>query len=342
MKKYSNFLQLFYDESIEKLTYKSTLDFVSKNKRIEEEIIKFYFIHHSLYNLISITFDTLFSGQNFPNIEADHDLRTSIKFAFKGDYKYSLASLRNVLELGFVAVYFDIDDNSAEKITDWLHSNEDTPYLQLMKSTLIKNKNFLKFQMDHDFFESLSATYKTLCNYTHTKGIKYSSHKWKFINENGNFYEEAFLAWFENYKKVITDVCILFLIKYPIGAVPLPLEKKFGIDIPAFSHMKSGDLQIIKETLDKDIYKYLLTLAYSDENTRIIIEKITSMKDLTAEEIENQLIAQDKSMATHFGGYTKWRKYKTDSIKRYRGKAKKDALTRLETIDRWATENMVQ
>src|SRR2546429_8205913 len=102
-------------------------------------------LFHCIFDLIPATVDNFWSGNLFPYTEAEYELNSSIYFATRGFYKQALNSLRSVLELGLLSVYWDIEDKSHIAIQDWLQSKEDTPFRNKIQKRLLQNTNIKRF-----------------------------------------------------------------------------------------------------------------------------------------------------------------------------------------------------
>ncbi|MBI1993483.1 MAG: hypothetical protein HYS67_03545, partial [Deltaproteobacteria bacterium] len=104
--------------------------YFEEHKKLAESIVERIWIWRSLLSLLPQTIEKLFSGHVFPLVEAEYELESSAELCKLGFYKHAIAALRNVLELGLLSVYWDIDDQSHIDIKQWLGSQEPTPFLR--------------------------------------------------------------------------------------------------------------------------------------------------------------------------------------------------------------------
>ena len=141
------------DENILKILDLSN-DYLEKHKEtIADKIEENVWVHRSLTDLVPETIENFWSGHIFPLTEAEYELESSIEFCKLGFYKHAIAALRNVLELGLLSVYWDIDGQSHIDIKKWLGSGEPTPFKRIVFAKLKSNGNIKKFDDQHKIFE---------------------------------------------------------------------------------------------------------------------------------------------------------------------------------------------
>lgn len=171
----------------------STETFFKDHPEYAEIIETYVLAFHNIINLIPATIDNFWSGNLFPYASAEYELHSSVYFATRGFYKHALNSLRSVLELGLLSVYWDIEDKSHIEIQEWLQSKEDTPFRRTIERRLLENKNIKRFNDERGFFTQLGALYRRLSSFTHTKGAIYSSRALSI--SNFNTFQEMFLRY---------------------------------------------------------------------------------------------------------------------------------------------------
>ncbi|MEM4391528.1 MAG: hypothetical protein QXG67_01930, partial [Candidatus Nitrosotenuis sp.] len=126
------------DENILKVLKQSN-DYLEANKKLYLRIDEMVWIHRSLSDLVPQTLENLGSGHIFPLLESEYELESSIELCKLGFYKHALIALRNVLELGLLSVYWDIDGKSHIDIRNWLFSIEPTPFKNTVFTKLRTN-----------------------------------------------------------------------------------------------------------------------------------------------------------------------------------------------------------
>lgn len=277
-----------------------------------------------------------------PYTEAEYELHSSIYFATRGFYKHALNSLRSVLELGLLSVYWDIEDKSHIEIQEWLHSKEDTPFRKKVKKRLLENTNIKRFDNEGAFFAQLDALYEKLSSFTHTKGARYSSRA--LIDSNVNTFNETSLKfWVQSLQEVIQLVMILHILKYPVAYQYTPIDDKFGLNGPAGGFWKPQQVERVKAIFDEETNALLQTISDADPDAIARAQWVQRFPDITEDEFEQQSIEFDKQMILHCtGGFPKWleQEKKTldfyDQLNNPEGKARQEE--RIAFLTQWAKE----
>jgi len=106
----------------------SSENFLINNKNYIKTINIYLLAYKNLLDLIPETIENFWSGHIFPYTESEYELESSILLAFLGFYKQAINCLRNVLELGLLSLYFNLEDYGHKEIKNWLYSLENTPF----------------------------------------------------------------------------------------------------------------------------------------------------------------------------------------------------------------------
>lgn len=274
-------------------TFKITEDFLINNKEYIESIDLHLESYRCLLDLMPELVWNFGSGHIFPYLESEYELESSIILAMLGFYKQAIYSLRNVLEMGLLSIYYNVEDKDHIEIKDWLHSLENTPFKKKIFEKLLKNKNILEFENKTNIFNRIETLYKELCNYTHTKGARYSSKALLRSNVN-NFNEKSFIKWFNFFKQTVRIVVELHLLKYPVGLQFTPIEEKFGLNGPVGGFLNPYQVEQIKKIFDDKTLKVLQKISNEDESAIALAEEINRRPDITEEEFAKQLEENDK------------------------------------------------
>lgn len=319
-----------------------TADYLEKNPEIKSRIQNLYIVYHSLHDLIPVTFESFWSGHNFPYSESWDDLQISFTLCQFGLYKQAMGSLRSALELGLLSVYYNINDQGHETVKKWLRSSPnkeaDTPRMGLIWKILIAHPNIAKFQSKVDIQQQL-LDLGFLHNYVHTKGHKFSNGMGMMKSNFQTFEEESFMKWQTCLESIIEVVCILHLLKYPAGMIRYDYSRKFGIDIPSFSHLQESNLDRIENLFPKDKMELLSQISSEDTGTTNFINWIESHEDKTEQDVEDQIVEMDKRDIERQG----FKFYKTQQLVLYRAKNFKslpdNVKLRVKNLEKWAKEN---
>lgn len=281
----------YKSEDIEKVL-KDTKVFLEANKNLEQELFSLFWAYHSIGNSIPQTTENYWSGHYFPYSESKKELQISFIQCKQGLYKQAMVSLRSVLEVGILSVYYNISDEGHRLVQGWYQSKDgkenDTPYFKPIWNILEKHLNFRKFNSFCDLEKRIKKL-GFLHNYVHTKGLQYSNDFGLLKPNSLTFQSKAFLKWVKTAREIISIIIILHVLKYPIAIIEYDYSKKFGIDIPSFGGLNSFGIERVKEVLDKKTFETLLNIALEDKKTMRLIKEIENMPNISEEEVQKQI-----------------------------------------------------
>ena len=301
----SPILLLNSDENILKILKQSNA-YLETYKAKAEKIQENLWIQRSLTDLVPETLDNFWSGHIFPLTEAEYELESSVEFCKLGFYKHAIAALRNVLELGLLSVYWDIEGKSHIDIQKWLGSNEPTPFKQIVFEKLKTNPNIKSFDDKHKLFDETAELYKELCDYAHTKGLHFSSHKLSKSNIN-TFNEESLRKWLDFMCRAIKTIVTFHILKYPVALQYTPIDNKFGLNGPVGGFLNPGQVEKIKKLFNSEWLKTLQEISNNDPEAKSLAEWINKKPDITELEFRAQIEAQDKQWI-EMQGFDHWLK----------------------------------
>lgn len=320
------------DKSVD--VYRHTKAFVEAND-YGEKISELALAYHSISSLIPQTTDSLWSGHYFPWVESWEEYQVSLNLCYFGFYKQAMISLRGALELGFLSVYWNLNDDGHKVVKDWFRSQKDTPKLQDIWNKLYRHRNFQTFQSQLDIHNRIMKL-GYLHNYVHSKGYKYSNAFGIFKSNFQTFEEKAFKKWYASFEEVTKVLCLVHLIKYPLGVVKIDYHSKFGIDIPSFGGVEDFEVDSFANLFTPDEFRILTEIALQDENVTGIINWVSSLPDITGEEVEQQIINFDKMMIENHG-LENW--LKQEQLMPDEARKNEKYQKRLAFLINWAKEN---
>ncbi len=336
------FLPFTYDPDTSINVYEKTNEYLESNKEISDKISELSWLYHSALDIIPTTIDSFWSGHNFPYVESWEESQISFSQMCFGLYKQSMSSLRSVLELGLLSVYYNINDDGHNAVQKWLNSEDskeaNTPRITDIWKILIKNENIQKFQKNSDLKQRL-LNLNYLHNYVHTKGQLYSNRLGRLKSNCQTFEQDYVLKWVETFEEIVTIVMTLHLLKFPNGMISYDYSRKFGIDIPSFSHLQGFQIQKLKKYLKNNDFKILSTISSEDPETINFMEWIESLPEMTENDVENQIVDMDKREIERQGmkSYEKNQltMYQAESIDQLPASVK----IRYDKLHKWAVEN---
>lgn len=279
------------DKSIE--VYRQTESYFDNNPESKKRIEELGWIYQTVGMIIPQNFENLWSGHYFPFIDSWEELQVSFNQICFGLYKQAFVSLRSGLELGMLSVYFNINNDGHNAIKEWLNANENTPRADKIWKILRQNDNIKKFDKKHDL-EQVHKDLGYLHNYVHTKGGKYSNRMGLLKSNHQTFEEKLIIKWLKSYADIISLVSTLHLLKYPVSVIRFDYSKKFGIDIPGFGGLEEYRIEKIASILPDKYLEDIELIANEDPTTQEIIKEISSLPDMTEEQIEEQISNLEK------------------------------------------------
>lgn len=329
------------DKSIE--VYRQTEKYFEDNYEIKKRVEELGWIYHTVGMIIPQNLENFWSGHYFPFIDSWEELQVSFNQICFGLYKQAFVSLRSGLELGMLSVYFNINDDGHNAVKDWLQSKEakeaDTPHTKTIWKILKQNDIIRLFNEKHDL-EKVHKDLGYLHNYVHTKGAKYSNGMGISKSNSQTFESKLILKWLDTYAEIISLVCTLHLLKYPISVIRFDYSKKFGIDIPSFGNLEEHNIDRISTILPADYLADIETIAQVDKATQETIKEVKAFPDMTEEQVEEQIINLEKMSIENGQGFTKWLENNKQIMKSI-GQEEFDnrMKSRIAILRQWAEEN---
>lgn len=318
-----------------------TNEFLETRKSdIADRINDSVWIVRSLHDLLPETTENIWSGHIFPLSEAQYELESSIVFCKFGFYKHAIGCLRNVLELGLLSVYWDIEGQSHIDIQTWLRSLESTPFRKNVFARLKRNRNIQTFDKMHNIFDETGQLYEELCNFSHTKGIHFSSRALSLSNVN-TFNEEAVGRWLELLMRVLRTVAAFHVLKYPVALQYTPIDDKFGLNGPIGGFLLPFQADRIRKLYSAETVTTLQAISDGDTDAASRAKWVNEKPDLTQEQWQAQMESQDQG-EIKASGFRRWLHNERASHKSLKKVSPEAYAKRIEYVERmraWAKEH---
>ncbi|WP_316778815.1 hypothetical protein [Pedobacter antarcticus] len=320
----------------------NTEDYLKENKQVAETIETWAWIYHGLHDAIPTTMENLWSGHQFPFRESWEELQISYTLCHFGLYKQAMCSLRSVLELGLLSVYYNINDLGHETVKKWLASRDstdaNTPYFSSVWKILISHPNVEKFQDIIDIKKRvMNLSY--LHNYIHTKGQKFSNQLGLLKSNSQTFEIKGFENWLAGFKEIVLLIVTLHILKYPTSMIDYDYSLKFGIDVPSFPHMRQSNLWRLKENFPPDFIMALQKISDNDDNVKDFKNWIDNHEDMSEEDLEKQIVDMDRREIVRQG----FESYLRNQFALYRADTFEALIPsvqeRVKKLEFWAKEN---
>ncbi|MHB0972533.1 MAG: hypothetical protein ACYC7A_22670 [Thermoanaerobaculia bacterium] len=246
-----------------------------------------------LLEAVPSDFDSLGKIGYFPFTEASTEFSYAINLALGGAHKPAYQCLRSYLELALVGLYFlslPVSDRSGRR---WLQGDDATPFRAAIVRSLRANTSFATAADHVGFFELLDEVYGRLSDRTHTRG---ESHGHAAVSKANvpRFVPEALELFVTELRAASSLVATGFAILRPVVLVPLPLDEKFGLNPPLSGFLQDFEVGIVRELLPPEHLQWLEARAATDDEAVSVKEWMESMPDLTREEWDLQIKAQEQ------------------------------------------------
>lgn len=275
-----------------------TENYLELEKQIAQRIYSASVCYYALLDAIPTTEENIWSGHSFPFRESSDELQISFTLCKFGLYKQAMCSLRSALELGLLSVYYNINDEGHRTVKKWLRSADtndaNTPRFNEIWKIIIAHPNVQKFQNKIDI-KSRILQLGYLHNYVHTKGIKYSNGIGLYKSNFQTFEENGIELWLKAFEDIVTVIVTLHMLKYPTTMANLDYEKKFGINVPAFPHIRTGELDSVKKFLPDNYFALIKEISEQDEDVALFKAWINEHPDITEDQIKEQIMRSAKT-----------------------------------------------
>jgi len=324
-------------EKIEEV-FKKTFEYLNNNPKSYKTLREYLWIYYSLFELIPEPLDSLFSGHNFPISESYSELENSYNFALMGFYRYAFISLRSVLELGLLSVFFNYKDEGHLEIKKWMTSLDNTPFKNQIWDRIKEIQYISNFDNKFILRERIFNIFDDLSNYVHTKGYFYSSRYCSGSNVN-NFNEKILKKWIYYLEEIIKIIIVIHICKYPVALKYLPIDEKFGFNSPLIGCLNDHQISQIKSIIPKEELEYLQVISDKDPNVIQLLECVNSFPDITEEELEKQRLDLDKFQIKN-QGFENWYTQEKEMYNQIKDiEVKKRFNNRVKILKKWAIDN---
>lgn len=277
------------------------------------------------------------SGENFSMTECYEEAEASYHLIKYGFYKQAMISLRTSLEIGLLSIYWSILGKESAEFKYWLSSKFDTPYKnKKFWETIKSNENISLFDENFGVIEEIKQF--GLSDFVHTKGIKYSNFGQLQRTLKGKDKFENYKEWLNNFRNIVRIIEVLHLLKFPTLNIRFSTDyllSKFGTydNIPQFGGGLGDEMENLSSFIPKEQLTFLEELAAADEEVVKIKSEIAQMPELTAKEIEDLIILEQKTNIES-SGFDNW----YSSYLMYDGRITSDMV---QILKDWALSNNV-
>lgn len=276
----------------------ASLRYLEAHTQLYETIGDYIWAYNEVGSLVPQTIDSFWSGHFFPFSESYYELENSFQFCMYGFYRHAFSTLRSVLELALVGLYFDRADKAHIDVQEWFKSFDPTPFFKDALREIFKLEHFREADAIFSLREKVRLLYGNLSDFVHIRGYNFSTSGSTRSNFN-SFNDKALVNYVQLMKRLVADCATLIILKYPIGMQELPLLKKFGLNQPMGGFLDESGQTAVFKILDNKTREALASISNSDPSVQEIVRSINELPDLTDAEIKRQNEEFEQEMEKH-------------------------------------------
>lgn len=247
------------------------------------DFFKTYAAFREVTQIYPTTSENWHSGERIPLIHAEEIATDAIVLAFQAHYKSAYQTLREVIEMTLMQIYFyKAKDKSI--IGKWGRGEIKTPSRKDMLEAAKRDPLFQIGDGKLGISNRLRRIYKNLDAYVHTRGVPTIS--MGIVGSNILAFTPDALDRFQALFTSACHLCITFIaIFFPAAIIEVPAFAKFGHLDPIWLP-RSDEVKCIRSVLPEIDLNVLEDLATSNPWLQTVRAKVNSLPDLTAAEIE--------------------------------------------------------
>lgn len=265
-----------------------------KDKDTLEKAVRF--VHQNLVDGFKGDFSLLTRIGFFPATEAVIELDFAIKQALASNYKSAIDHLRRAFELIISSIYLLQDDVDSKKSIEWMNSEKGIPpFSNEVIKNLAKLPRFEDLDTNHGWSTDVKQLCWKLCDYVHVKGTSMGFRSLNLGDTSSlqdsyllsdNF--DTFTTILDCYVEVVQQVSATMCLYNPILLVGLPLDEKFGLNLPiGFYH--DSQSESINAMIPNKYKSFFEDLKKDDMEIKDLVNWVESFPGITEEEFERQI-----------------------------------------------------
>lgn len=286
--------KIFIDGIQERVNH--SLEFIkAQYQNFEKLKIAIDFIEYYLSDAIKSDFEQLLRVGYFPATETEMELDHAIKHSLIGSYKAAFADLRRALELTLTSIYFTSEHSDKKQAVQWVESQTNSPFVSEMLNKLIKSGRYKDINENYKWSDNLKKFYWEISDFAHNKGQLKS-----YLELNGtNFFISGTSApriniktlstFCDAYISCVEEIVVMLSLYNPVIIVSLPMLEKFGLNLPMSGFFEEHQSAVINQIIPNRYKDFFENLKQSDEEIKGIVEWVSSLPDLSQEQIEEQI-----------------------------------------------------
>jgi hypothetical protein len=253
------------------------------------------FMAYDIEDAFSASIDALSCCGFFPYAELVYEFDVFQTLLLQGAFKSSRDSLRRMLDVCLTSVVYLIHDNSEDDARRWISSDAETPQFRRNINCLKRNQYVEQLDDRYGSTDELKKIYWHLSDYSHTRGIKFSTGVLNGAETNYNgvilrgFNENECRKAMEDFVSVVEQLAILLVIQNVGLLAPVDKDAKWGLNPPISGFFYEYQTERLLNVMSNQYAEYFRTLSVSDPTIVSLREFLEALPNISAEEMQQQV-----------------------------------------------------
>ena len=252
------------------------------------------FMAFDLEDAFSASIDALSCCGFFPYAELTCEFDAFQTLLLQGAFKSSRDSLRRMLDVCLTSVVYLIHVKSREEARRWITSDVETPQFSRSIKCLKKHQDVALLDEKFRFTEGLKTLYWHLSDYSHSRGIEFSTgiRKGTEMIYNGvvmrGFNESECRQAMEDFVSVVEQLAVLLVLQNVGLLAPVDKDAKWGLNPPISGVFYECQTQRLLNVMPNEYSEYFKALMISDPAIVSLRQYFESLPDITEDEMRLQ------------------------------------------------------
>ena len=252
------------------------------------------FMAFDLKDAFSASIDALSCCGFFPYAELTYEFDAFQTLLLQGAFKSSRDSLRRMLDVCVTSVVYLTHVKSREEARRWIASDAETPQFSRSIKCLKTHQDVALLDEKFGFTEGLKTLYWHLSDYSHSRGIEFSTgiRIGSQMSYNGvvirGFNESECRRAMEDFVSVVDQLAILLGLQNVGLLAPVDKDAKWGLNPPISGFFYECQTQRLLNVMPNEYSEHFKTLMSSDPAIVSLRQYLESLPDMTEDEMRLQ------------------------------------------------------
>lgn len=231
-----------------------------------------------------VTAQNWHSGERIPTAHAEETSTMALTHAFQGHYKSAFQSIREIIELVILQLYF-YKKTDKRLIGQWGRGEIRTPSLRDMLKEIRKDDLLKLADTKLGISNKILQSYDDLGAYIHTRGIQTTT--MGLTGSNLICFSEVALNKFIKISTIVYRRCITIISTFfPTSIIAVKAFDKTGYFDPVWIP-RENSVNCIRAVFTKSELLALEKIATKNIRYQTLVNKVNSLKSLSKEEIDS-------------------------------------------------------